>query len=415
LSTQQTAWARRFFTIWTGQAFSLFGSSLVQFALVWWLTVSTGSATVLATATLFAVLPEIFMGPFAGALVDRWNRRVVMIVADGAIALATIGLVILFASGRIQVWHIYAIMLIRSAAGAFHWPAMQASTSLLVPEKELTRIAGLNQTLHGVMRIVAPPVGAILVTALSMHMVLLIDVVTAVIAILPLLVFTIPQPQRQMTNSTDGKTVQQSYVSDLRDGLRYVAAWKGLLIIGLMATVLNFLATPAFSLLPLLVTKHFGGQALELGWISSVEGLGFLCGGILLSVWGGFRRKIMTSMVGLIGSGVGILLIGFAPANLFVMALGAVFIAGVMNPLTNGPLIATLQASVAPEMQGRVLSLIGSVASAMSPLSLAVAGPLADAFGIQIWYIVAGVVFVLMGVAAFFIPALMHVEDRTAT
>ena len=125
----QKKWKPRFFTIWTGQAFSLLGSSLVQFALIWWITQKTGSATILATVTLVAILPQILLGPLAGALVDRWSRRAVMIVADSLIAAASLGLVYLFATGTVQVWHIYAISLIRSAGGAFHWPAMSASTS----------------------------------------------------------------------------------------------------------------------------------------------------------------------------------------------------------------------------------------------------------------------------------------------
>ncbi len=155
-----TNWKKRFFLIWTGQAFSLLGSGLVQFALVWWLTRTTGSATVLAGATLAALLPEVFLGPFAGALVDRWNRRLVMIFADAAIALVTFGLVILFWQGNIQVWHVFVALFIRSLGGAFHWPAMQASTSLMVPDDQLARISGINQALRGGMNIIAPPLGA---------------------------------------------------------------------------------------------------------------------------------------------------------------------------------------------------------------------------------------------------------------
>ena len=131
-------WLRRFALLWGGQAMSLLGSRLVQFALVWHLTVQTGSTAVLATATLVALLPEVLLSPFAGALVDRWDRRKVMIFADGAVALTTVGLVLLFLTGAIQIWHIYAAMFLRGLGGAFHWPAMQASTSLMVPQKHLS-------------------------------------------------------------------------------------------------------------------------------------------------------------------------------------------------------------------------------------------------------------------------------------
>ncbi|HMZ07379.1 MAG TPA: MFS transporter, partial [Anaerolineales bacterium] len=155
-------WAVRFFSIFTGQAFSLFGSSLVQFALIWYLTQKTGSATILATASLFGMLPQILLGPIAGTVVDRGNRRIIMIVSDASIALSTLVLVYLFSAGLVQIWHIYLILAIRSAGGAFHYPAMASSTSLMVPEKHLSRVAGANQTLQGLISIVAPPIGALL-------------------------------------------------------------------------------------------------------------------------------------------------------------------------------------------------------------------------------------------------------------
>ncbi|MCL5997378.1 MAG: MFS transporter [Chloroflexi bacterium] len=406
-----TSWKAPFFTIWTGQAFSLLGSMLVQFALVWWLTASTGSATVLATATLVALLPQIFLSPFAGALVDRWNRRIVMMVADSTIALFSLGLVYLYASGNIQLWHVYAVMLIRSAGGAFHWPAMQASTSLMVPEKQLSRVAGLNQMLQGVMSIVAPALGAVLLGVLPMYGVLLIDVFTAMLAVLPLFFIAVPQPPRTTTEGAP----RGSMLHDLRDGLRYVWHWPGLLIVCVMATVINFLVNPAFSLLPILVTKHFGGEAIQLGLINSMLGVGMVAGGLLLSVWGGFRRRVFTSMVGLVGMGIGIAVVGIAPANGFGLAVAAMLLTGLMNPITNGPLFATLQSRVAPEMQGRVMSLLSAASTAVSPLSLAIAGPVADALGVQLWYVLGGVVCALMGVAGFFIPALVNLEGPAQT
>jgi DHA3 family macrolide efflux protein-like MFS transporter len=412
-------WKTPFFTIWTGQAFSLFGSALVQFALVWWLTASTGSATVLATATLVAMLPAIFLGPVAGALVDRWNRRVVMIVADGSIALATLWLIALAAGGLMQPWHVYVIMFVRSAASSFHWPAMQASTTLMVPKEQLSRVAGLNQTLQGVMNIVAPPSGALLLGILPLEGVLAIDVVTALLAIAPLLFLNIPQPERRsapaaQTHVEAGQTapLKTSVWQDLREGLRYVRGWPGLMGVLIMATLINFLLNPASALMPILITKHFGGGPLELGGMDSVYGIGAVLGGVVLSVWGGFRRRIVTSMTGLIGIGAGFVIVGLTPAAAFGLALAGTFVAGIMHPITNGPLFAVVQATVAPEMQGRVFTLIQSAAMAMSPLSMVVAGPVADWLGVRAWYVVGGVVCALMGVAGFFIPAILHLEDN---
>jgi DHA3 family macrolide efflux protein-like MFS transporter len=150
-------WQPRFFTMWTGQAFSLAGSRITQFALVWWLTQQTGSATVLAAATLAAIIPEIFLSPIAGIYVDCWNRRRVMIAADALIALASLWLAYQYWTGVAQVWHVYAIILARGVGGSFHWPAMQASTSLMVPKRHLARVAGLNQTLNGALNVIGPP------------------------------------------------------------------------------------------------------------------------------------------------------------------------------------------------------------------------------------------------------------------
>src|SRR4030066_1615060 len=172
-------WAPRFFSIWTGQAFSLFGSQLVSFTVIWWLTQTTGSATVLATASLVGLLPQVILGPLTGALVDRWSRRLTMIVADGIIALATVILAVLFALGHVQIWQVYALLFVRSVCGGFHWPAMQASTTLMVPNEQFSRIQGLNQMLQGGMNIASAPLGALLLALLPMEGILAIDVFTA--------------------------------------------------------------------------------------------------------------------------------------------------------------------------------------------------------------------------------------------
>jgi MFS transporter, DHA3 family, macrolide efflux protein len=402
-------WATRFFTIWTGQAFSLFGSQLVQFALVWWLTQKSGSGTILAVATLVGILPQIILGPFAGALVDRWNRRIIMIVADGSIAFFTLILAWLFATGRVQIWHVYVIMALRALGSAFHFPAMSASTPLMVPEEHLTCISGMNQTLQGLMALVAPPVGALLISVIPTQTVLFIDIGTALIAILPLLFLSIPQPVHKAATSHEKKP---SLLQDVREGIAYVRGWPGLVAILLMAVLLNFLLTPTGSLMPLLVTKHFGKGALEFGLTDSAWGLGVIVGGILLGIWGGFKRKITTALVGITGLGAGVMIVALAPANGFFLALIAMAIIGVMNSMANGPLMALLQSIVRSDMQGRVNSLVNSAATAMTPIGLLIAGPVSDLIGIRSWYWIAGIVSLLMGLAGFFIPVVMNVENN---
>lgn len=409
LAIKSSRWAPRFFTIWTGQAFSLLGSQLVSFAIIWWLTQTTGSATVLATASLVGLLPQVVLGPLTGALVDRWSRRLIMIIADGLIALATVLLAVLFAIGHVQIWQVYLLLFIRSVCGGFHWPAMQASTSLMVPKEHFARIQGLNQMLQGGMSIASAPLGALLLAWLPMEGILAIDVFTAVLAITPLLFFKIPQPERSdLQAETQNKP---SVWQDLVAGFRYVWGWPGLMMIGVMATVINFLLTPAFSLLPILVTKHFNGQAIQLATLESFSGIGFIVGGLILSAWGGFKRRILTSLAGLIAMGLGCLVMGLLPPSAFIIAVGTMLYLGIVNPIVNGPLLAAVQAAVAPEMQGRVFTLISTLAAGMSPIGLIIAGPIADKMGVQTWFIIGGVVTGLMGVVSVFIPAIMHFED----
>jgi len=403
---------RPFLTIWTGQIFSLLGSELVQFALVWWLTTTTGSAMVLAVATMMAVLPRVFAGPIAGVLVDRWNRRVVMMLADGLSALAVVLLAVLFAFDAVQVWHIYALMFIRAACGAFHLPAMQASTSLMVPEQHLARVAGLNQALPALGTIVAPPMGALLLEVLPLQGILAIDVGTALLAIAPLFFVHVPQPDRAA--AAEGAT-RPSMMADLREALHFLRGWPGLLMVVAIGALVNLFVFPAVSLQPLLVTRHFGGNALHLAWLQSTVGLGMVAGGITLGVWGGFKRRVLTGLLALALNGVGLFVVGLTPAGAFPLAAGGMFFAWFMNPIANGALFALLQTLIPAYMQGRVFTLLLSATGAMVPLGLAIAGPLADVAGVRIWFLVAGLAMVAMGIGALFVPTIMRVEDTAAS
>jgi DHA3 family macrolide efflux protein-like MFS transporter len=399
-------WKGRFFAIWGGQVCSLLGSHLVQFALVWYLASRTGSATTLATATLVAMLPQVFLSPFIGTWVDRWNRRLIMILADGSIALASAGLALLFMLDAVAIWQIYLIMFIRSVGEGFHFSAMGASTVLLVPKSQLARIQGLNQTLRGGMDIFAAPLGALMLTQLPIQAVLGVDVLTALLAITPLLLVNIPQPVRDQAG---GRT---SFWGDFMAGLRYVLAWRALMIILAMAMLINFLLTPTVALLPLLVKQHLGGGAAQLAWINATFAGGTIAGGALLGLWGGFRRRIVTAMLGLIGLGAGTFVLGVTPAATLWPILLGFGLAGLMSPIVNGSLGAVLQAAIAPEMQGRVFAFVMSLASAIAPLGLLLAGPIADTLGLLSWFIAGGLVCAGMGVLGLCIPAVMSIEGE---
>lgn len=405
---KKESWKKTFFMIWTGQAFSLLGSELVQFSLVWYLTRSTGSAAVLALASFTALTPRVLLYPFVGALVDRWNRQKVMIWADAGIALVTLMLALLFWSGRIAVWHIYAALLLRGLGSGFHWPAMLASTSLLVPHRHLTRISGLNQTVRGMLGIVAPVIAALLLDAIPMAGILSIDIATALIAILPLLVVVIPQPAGD--RQSNEVTFEQIW-QDVRSGMNYVFAWKGLMILGIAAAALNFLIHPGFTFIPLLVTDHFAGGALDLSVLESAFSAGIVLGGLALGVWGGFRKNIHTCLAGVIGLGIGMGLIASTRPQDFPFAIAGMALSGLMQPLANGPILAIIQSQVDADIQGRVLTLLESIVMAMMPLSMLLAAPLAGWIGVHGWLAFGAVGCLLMGIIGFFIPALIQIEN----
>jgi DHA3 family macrolide efflux protein-like MFS transporter len=399
-----------FLILWTGQSLSLLGSTAVQFALIWWLTATTGSATVLATATLVGLVPQVVLGPVIGALVDRWNRKAVMLAADGFVAAASLALAALFATGAADTVHVLALVFARALGSAFHAPALAASTTLMVPERHFTRVQGVNQGLEGLLLIVGAPLGALLYGLLPMSGVMLVDVGTALIAIVPLLLIAVPQPARAAAEGERPPSVGQAMLA----GYRYLRERRGhLTLIGISAVV-NLMLVPAFSLLPLLVLERVQGEAADLGWITSAFGVGMLGGGVLLGVWGGGSRRIVTTLAAMIALGVAVLAVGATPDGSFAWLLAAMLSVGIIVPLVNGPVHAILQATIAPEYQGRVFALLGSLAAATAPLGLLFAAPLAELVGVGTWYLAGGVACVAMGIAGFLVPALMRIEDGRA-
>ncbi len=404
----ESNWKRKFLPMWGAQLFSLLGSGLVQFALVWYITQKTGSAAVLATATLVALLPDVLLAPFAGAYVDRLNRRLVMILADSFIALTTLALVLLFAFDLIQIWHIFVVMFLRSIGGIFHWPAMQASTSLMVPDKHLSRFAGLNQAVRGGLNIIAPPLGALLMSLLQFYQVVAVDVVTAIIAITPLFFIHIPQPTRK--DSAEIVT-PKILLRDVGEGFAYLRKWKGMLYLALIAAFLNFLLTPTGTLLPLMVTEHFKGGVWQLSLLESIMGIGIVAGGLTLGMWGGLKKRVHTSLLGIIGLGLGVFIFGLAPSNMFWLAVVGIAVLGFMNPIANGPLQALMQSRIEPEMQGRVLGLISSLCAMMMPLALLIAAPVAEWVGLQVWYWAGGALVMIVGFLSFFVHEVSELES----
>jgi DHA3 family macrolide efflux protein-like MFS transporter len=299
-------------------------------------------------------------------------------------------------------------MFIRSLGSGFHWPALQASISLLVPKDQLSRISGLNQTLRGTLGILAPVFAALLLDYFPMFGILSIDVLTAILAISPLLIVVIPQPAKSEPDDT-GQPFR--IWQDVKFGFRYLYNWKGMFYLALAATLLNFLLNPGFTFTPLLVTGYFEKGAIELSAIESAFSAGMILGGMVLSTWGGFKKNIITTLLGILGLSFGTALIAFTPSNKFFLAVQGMAITGLMQPMANGPLFAIMQAHVDPQIQGRVFSMLESMVSAMMPVSMLIAAPVAEWIGIRGWLMFGAAGCLVIGLGGFLIPSLMNIEE----
>lgn len=412
--TVQKGWALRFIPIWAGDALSVIATILVQFSLVWWFAQTTGSAAALAFGSVVGLVPSIVIGPFAGVLVDRWSRRVVMMIANACIALSTLILAVLFLVGTVELWHVYLILFARAIFNTFNFSALQATTSLMVPNQHLGRVAGLNQVMAAAANIGGPPLGALLLSLMPMPPVLMIDVAAALLAIVPLAVIAVPNPPKEPDEVEVLTTKNQvaGVWAEFMEGFHYVTTWRALTYFCLFAASINFLSAPLSALLPLLVTQYLGGEVAMLGTLTSAYGIGMLVGALILSVWGGFKRRIFTTMCGIIGTGAAVFLLGASPLVGFILALTASALIGIMGPISNGPITALLQSIVVPAKQGRVFNLITSIAGIAMPLGLIVAGPLADVIGLQVIFYAIGTFFILIALVAFSSPTLMNIEAQ---
>ncbi len=295
-------------------------------------------------------------------------------------------------------------MFIRSSMQAFQGPAAAASTAMLVPQEWLSRVAGMNQTLQGIMTIAGAPLGALALAFLPLQGALAIDVVTAVLGITPLFFFTIPQI-RQLASQ------QVSVWADFKVGLRYVSSNRGLLMLYGILGLVVLTIMPTFSMTPLLVKQHFGGGVNEVAFMEALAGIGIILGGVFITVWGGFQRKVVTLLVSFAISCITVAFTALTPGNMLVLAAMWWFLSGATFSTGNAPFTALLQSTVPNQMQGRVLSLLNTVMGAAGPIGLAIAGPLGEAVGVRGVFVVGGVLSALVCVLAFASKELMRVED----
>jgi len=309
----------------------------------------------------------------------------------------------------LTLWHLYVVMFVNALAGQFHYLSVSAATTLLVPAEQLQRIGGISQLREGAVSVFAPPVGALLLEAIGLNGVLFIEIVTAVTAFALVLSIRIPDPPAAAEESS-----HEGVFAALRSGFAYVVGWPGLLALMAMAMVVNLFFNPAFSLMPLLVKNHFQGGVIQLAWMETGFGAGMIAGSLLLGVWGGFTRKVYTLLLGVAGMGVAIVVLGVLPSSGILTAIAAMVIIGVAQPLTNAPLMAIIQGTVPLELQGRVMGFLGSAAGIISPIGLLLAGPVSDRLGVQVWYLVAGVVALIAVPVGLLLPVLRTLDDAKA-
>jgi len=378
-------WKVRFWFIFVGQALSLIGSALTQFVLLWWITDTTGSVSALATAGMAALLPQAVLGPFGGVLAGRYHRRILVIAADSISALCMLVLIALFLTGSIELWHAYVMMAVRSSMQAFQAPAAAASTAMLVPRQFLPRAAGLNQTLLGLMTVAAAPLGALAISVMPIGLALGIDVLTALLGIVPLLLFRIPQPGVPPGD-------RSSLWGEFQGGVRLVWDHPGLRrLYGLLGAVV-LVVMPSFTLVPLLVKEHFGGGAGHVAVMEGVAGAAMLAGGLLVAAFPP-GRPMPWILSGLAGSCFALALAALMPAQLFWAAVLWWGVSGVAFVIGDAPMMALLQSSIPHHQQGRALSLMTAIMGLAAPVGLAVASPIGELVGTR-W------LFVLLGMLA---------------
>ncbi len=408
LNPRTDSWLRTFLIIFTGQAFSLLGSAAINFALVWWLTAETGSATVLAYASIAAILPQALLGPVAGPFVDRWDRRLTIIAADLFVAGTSIVLIALFAAGTPSTAAVIAIIAARALGAAFHTPASQAAVPMYVPAEHLMRVAGWNFFLGSGVAMAGPVLGALLIATLSMPVVFALDVAGALIAVGSLLLVRIPHPQRPDSSSTP------DFVGEFVEGWRELVQHRGLLDMTLMLTAVTLLYMPINALFPLMTRAHFNGGAGAASIAELAFGAGMLIGSLAIGALSARFSGVRLVAAGILLIGTALAISGLLPSSAF-WAFAVLCVAmGVSAPMFGAPLTAMFQTLIDPAKLGRVMSLYMTMTMLVAPIGLAFAGPLAEKTGVAPWFAISGALIAVLGVLLRAIPSVRALDALVA-
>ncbi|MBN2146854.1 MAG: MFS transporter [Anaerolineales bacterium] len=422
-----------FILVWAGQVVSVMASSMTQFALTIWAYQETGSATALGAVNTSFLIPFLALSPIAGVMVDRYNRKLMMMVSDLAAVLATTGILIIHATGNLQIWHLYIAAAINGLGSTFQWPAYSAAISTLLPKEHYSRANGMMSLVESGPGVLAPMLAGALLPHIQLIGILIIDVITFFLAIFTLLIVHIPQP----SHTVEGQAGAGNIFKEAVFGFKYILVRRSLLGLLIFFICLNFVIGLSGSLFAPFILSRTGNDSAALGAAQSSYAIGAVVGGLLVSLWGGFRRRMTSIFVGEALTGLfTLLLFGLGrslPAWIAAAVIGAIF-----PVFTNGASQAIWQAKVAPDVQGRVFSARRMIAWSMGPITPILAGALADyvtepamqantwlarlfggivgtgpGSGMAVQFILTGIAYMLVVWIVFlFFPMVRNLEDR---
>ena len=386
-------WKLKFYTIWAGQAVSLITSAILQMAIIFYLTEKTGSAMVLSMASLVGFLPYAVFGPAIGVLVDRHDRKKIMIGADLIIAVAGAVLAIVALYMELPVWIVMIVLFIRSIGTAFHTPALNAATPLLVPEEQLTKCAGYSQSVQSISYIISPAAAALLYSAWKLNAIIAIDVLGAVIASITVAIVSIPKLGDQVEH------LKPNFLREMKEGIVALRQNKGLFALLLLGTLYTFVYMPINALFPLISMEYFNGTPVHISITEIAFASGMLVGGLLLGRLGKFEKRILLITGSFFIMGASLAVSGLLPPSRFVIFVACCAVMGLSVPFYSGVQTALFQEKIKPEYLGRVFSLIGSMMSFAMPIGLILSGFFADRIGVNHWFLLSGVLIIGIAIA----------------
>lgn len=398
-------WKKVFAIIWTGQFLSILSSTIVNFAIILWISIETGSAEMLAMAAIAGMLPQAILGPVSGVFIDRWNRKIVMILADIFIAFCTMILAILFWMEIAEMWHIFILLAMRSIGSAYHMPAMQASVPLLAPQEQLTRIAGIDQIIFSVGNIAGPALGALFISIWKMEYVLLLDVLGAAFACISLLFVFIPNPKKE-------EEVPKDMLLEMKTGIMTVLKNRGLSWVFLFSILAMFFIMPVSVLFPLMTLNHFEGNAFQVSLIEALWGAGALIGGAIMGVKVYRINRVLLINLMYILLGLTFLLSGVLSSNGFIDFAVLTTIGGISGAIYNSAFTAIVQVKVEASALGRVFSMFYSIGILPSLIGLVGIGFFADNLGLTLSFIVCGAILIGIGIIAFLTPSALKLDSQ---